>query len=421
MKYLLIAIGTRGDVEPFLAIGEKLQNRGHQVVCAFPAQLGQLAKESNLDFIPLDKGFLEMIEGDLGKKVMGGGGGRIERLKAFFKLWRQSTTVNRNLLKEQNEIIEQVSPDYLIHSLKATMPLARSLKQKGKSILLSPIPCVVHPIKNKSSIGFRGRNLGKILNKLSYQLMTYASVKNLRVYLKKLYKQNTSQKSLEGIYKGEMAIYTVSPNLIDTSDLPSHVHFLGYTERDKEQHWNPEPEIVSFIENNPKFLFLTFGSMTNPDPAGKTMAFIKVCEKLSIPLIINTAGGGLEKIELDHKLAYYTTSIPYDWILPKAYAIVHHGGAGTTHLGVKYGCPSLIIPHIIDQYFWSNTLNELGVGPKGLSIRKIRGDRLLSLIQDLWTNENYLIKARELSAKMKGEDFEGEIINKLENPISALA
>ena len=70
MKYLLIAIGTRGDIEPFLAVGEKLLARGHHVIAAFPSQFAHLAKESSLHFLGLDPIFLEMVEGEIGKSLV---------------------------------------------------------------------------------------------------------------------------------------------------------------------------------------------------------------------------------------------------------------------------------------------------------------------------------------------------------------
>lgn len=420
MKYLLLAIGTRGDVEPFLAIGEKLLKKGHQVIASFPIQYASLAQESKLEFIGLDKAFLEMVDGPIGKRVLGGEGSILERLKSFYQLWKLSINVNRKLFKQQHDIIETTQPDFIIHSLKASVPLAWGQENKGKSILLSPIPCVVHPIQGKSSIGFRGKDYGPFLNKLSYQLLAYASIKNLRVYLKKILSEKSSQSELLNVYKGEQAIFTVSPHLINTSGLPKQARFLGYQERDKKQHWQPESNLEAFVENNPNFLFLTFGSMSNPYPRRKTEAFIEAFKKLKIPAIINTAGGGLMEIKDTPDSIFFTQSIPYDWVLPKATAVIHHGGAGTTHLGVKYACPSLIFPHIIDQYFWNNTLVDLGIGPKGIPVRKINTERVIPLIKDLWANELFKKNAQRIGQQLIEEDFDSDLIDLLEHPISTL-
>lgn len=420
MKYLLLAIGTRGDVEPFLVVGERLLKKGHEVTAVFPIQFASLAQESRLQFIGLDKAFIEMVDGPIGKRVLGGEGNMLERIKSFYQLWKLSINVNKRLFKQQHDIIETIKPDYIIHSLKATVPLAWGLKNKGKSILLSPIPCMVHPIEGKSSIGFRGKDLGPFLNNLSYKFLGYASIKNLRGYLKKILNEQSSQSELTNVYKGEQAIFTVSPHLINISGLPKQAKYIGYQERDKKQHWAPDSNLEAFVENHPNFLFLTFGSMSNPDPKRKTQAFIEALQKLKIPAIINTASGGLMELGNTPHSILFTKSIPYDWVLPRATAIIHHGGAGTTHLGVKYGCPSLIIPHIIDQYFWNNTLFQLGIGPKGIPVRKINIQRILPLINDLWSNKTYRKNAERIAKQIQKEDFELELLELLEQPISAL-
>lgn len=72
MKILLISIGTRGDIEPFLTIGELLQEKGHQVICAFPEQFSNLVDVSNLEFASLGLKFIDMLNSDDGKAALGG-------------------------------------------------------------------------------------------------------------------------------------------------------------------------------------------------------------------------------------------------------------------------------------------------------------------------------------------------------------
>ena len=94
------------------------------------------------------------------------------------------------------------------------------------------------------------------------------------------------------------------------------------------------------------------------------------------PAIINTADGGLIKPDkFNSELIYFVSQIPYNWIFPKMYAVIHHGGAGTTHLAIKYGCAAMIIPHIVDQFVWDKMISDLGVGPKGIKINRINSKK----------------------------------------------
>ena len=161
-------------------------------------------------------------------------------------------------------------------------------------------------------------------------------------------------------------------------------------------------------------MFITFGSMSNPEPAKKTNMILGALTKLNIPAIINTAAGGLEELKVyDRENFHFVNAIPYDWVLPKAHSALHHGGAGTTHLSVKYGCATTIIPHIIDQYFWNNQLSEIGVGPKGVSIARMSEESLEEILTALWLNPAYKNTTEALSKEMKKEGFEDQILKVL--------
>ncbi len=100
-----------------------------------------------------------------------------------------------------------------------------------------------------------------------------------------------------------------------------------------------------------KVLLVTFGSMINDSPELKTNIILSILEEYGLPAIINTAGGGLVKPETyNPELFFFNKLNPYGWVLLKVYCVIHHGGSGTTHIILKYSKPSLIIPHIIDQY-----------------------------------------------------------------------
>jgi UDP:flavonoid glycosyltransferase YjiC (YdhE family) len=106
---------------------------------------------------------------------------------------------------------------------------------------------------------------------------------------------------------------------------------------------------------------------------------------------------------------HFVKAIPYDWIFKKAYAVIHHGGSGTTHTALKYGCVSLIIPHIMDQFGWNCLVQKLGVGPKGISINTLTPAHAKRLIYSLYHEEGYKKKAAALSALMLSENMEQDL------------
>ena len=96
-------------------------------------------------------------------------------------------------------------------------------------------------------------------------------------------------------------------------------------------------------------------------------------------------------------------------------AVIHHGGSGTTHKALKYACPSLIIPHILDQFFWNNIISKLHLGPKGRSIKKLNENDFESKFLDLINNKSYKRNARSISEKMKAESDKDKLYEMIVN------
>jgi sterol 3beta-glucosyltransferase len=151
--------------------------------------------------------------------------------------------------------------------------------------------------------------------------------------------------------------------------------------------------------------------MINARPAFTTKVFLEVFTRLKIPAIVVTGFGGLISLSdvKENPQFYFSEQVPFSQILSKVYGIIHHGGAGTTQSGLRYGCATLIIPHLIDQFMWNQMMFDLGVGPKGIAIKDISVEKLLPLVQGLWENPIYKEKAKVLSIKMKNEDLKEDL------------
>ena len=412
MKILLASIGTRGDMEPFLAVGELLQARGYEVVCLFPEQFQELAEESGFRFISLGPEFMEMLDSDVGKAALGGSGSTFKKLISYTKLAVNFKLVSRKLLRLQYEAIGREQPDRIVHHAKAIYPLLWSLAHPGKTLLLSPVPYVVHTVEEHSHVVFN-RNLGPFLNTATYALANFGLVKTVVKASRQLGIQPRVRASqIRKALAENPAVYLISPSLFARPAYwPEHYKVLGFHERDKTVNWEPGPGLPEFIKKYPKFLLVTFGSMSNPEPEKKTAILVKVLETCGIPAIINSAGGGLREPETyDRELIHFVKGIPYDWIFPKTYAVIHHGGSGTTHMALKHGCASMIIPHIIDQYLWNTIGYKKGVGPKGPTITALKKNSLGPKILDLWKNPEYKTAAEGLARCMSTEDFREELV-----------
>ena len=410
MKVILTSIGTRGDMEPFLALAEILQERGHHVICMFPEQFRNLAEDSGFEFASLGTEFIDMLNSPAGVTVMGGGRFGFKKIRALFKLASMQKGINEKMILKQENVIEKEQPDRIVHNGKTMYPIIWGIENKGKRTLISPVP-YLHYVKNHSHLAFN-KNFGAFINKLTYDLANFGLIKTISGSLKCLSKpkQLTTSEIKKALFT-EKVIYTVSPSLFERPDYwKDNLQVLGYHERNKLKNWSPSTELESFLQNNSKVVLVTFGSMLNTDPVKKTEIIMDILERNNIPTIINTASGGLvEPKTYNKKRFHFVDTIPYDWIFPKLYAVIHHGGSGTTHTAIKNDCASLIIPHIIDQFVWNKIIHEKGIGPLGVNISNITVNNLEPIILDLFSNKKYKEKAELLGEKMRNETFKENI------------
>lgn len=408
MKILMISVGTRGDMEPFLAIGEILQERGHQLTCAFPEQFRNLALETGLGFTSLGPDYIEMLESDLGKDALGGGSAGIQQFLAMVKLASQQTTINKALVLRQHEILEKEKPDRVLFNGKAIIPILWGLERGVEPILVCPLP-YIHFVKEHSHIAFN-RDLGPFLNRLTYRLADFGMLQTLKISARWLGITGViPRERIKNTLPGSRAIYTISPSLFPRPQTwREGLQVLGYHHRKRPKHWQPDNDLTAFLarQQRDRLLLVTFGSMTNPDPQGVTRIIVDILARHKIPAVINTAEGGLARLaQYDMDLIHFVDRVPYEWILPQVYGIIHHGGSGTTHLGLKFGCATLIIPHIIDQFAWNARVAALGAGPGGVRINKMTTSTLEPKILDLIDNLRYKEKAEHLARQMEEDDF----------------
>lgn len=415
MNILLMSIGTRGDIEPFLAIGELLSKKGHTISYAVPEQYIDLISREIKKYT-FNSLFLELLESDDGRMVMNGSFG-IKKLNAIYKLFKAGMKINSILVKEQYEIIKNTNPDIIIHNGKCNYPFIWHILTGKKNILISPIPYFIHYVKGVPHTGFNFY-IGEYINQFTYTIANFGLIKTIYDAQKIIHgsKRIASKKDIKQNLKKQELIYTISPALFEKPLYwVPNTHILGYHQKEDNQNWNPDHRIIEFIEKHQKVVFLTFGSMVHASPEKTSEIIFSVLNKLKVPTIINLAAGGLVELEeyKNNELFYFTKQIPYSWIFNKCYAVIHHGGSGTTHSSIKYGCASMIIPHVFDQFSWNKLISKKGLGPKGLPVNKLTEKNLKPLIKDLYENESYKSKALEVAKIMQLENLEDALYEKI--------
>ncbi len=418
MKYLLFSLGTRGDIEPFLAIAEQLKSAGHEVACAFPEQFRELSENLGHRFWGLSELFLELIEGERAQMVLGGKGNLFQKISTLGWMMTSSQGMQREIYSQQQEIIQIEQPDQVIFNQKCLYPVVWGMVNPGRATLLSPMPCTLHETAVHASLGM-GSDHGAFLNKLSYRFSNFFLFLSIKNASKKVQAElgldKLSTKTIKNhILSAQTTVYTCSASLFPRpEDWPENVHLVGHHERSPETNWQPSEALLAFIAKHPKLLLVSFGSMTNSEPRQTTADILEVLAEHQIPAIISTGSGGLVRPTDVPENAFFVESIPYDWIMPQLYAVVHHGGSGTTHLALKNGCASLIIPHILDQHLWNDLISELRAGPKGVPIKRLTAQRFENKVLPLWQHAPYKQRAESLALAMASETGKQDLLRLL--------
>jgi len=409
MKIILTSIGTRGDIEPFLAIGKILKEKGHKVICAFSEQFREQTESCNIEFASLGRKNDDVFKSDINKTVIGGSG--IKKFFAFIKLMilAQKQKIPQEKEIKLYELVKQEKPDRILFHSKNVYPLLWEYKNRGKTIFVSPF-AYFHYIKGHAF--FYGKNYGEFINKLTFKLSDFGVVTATMAAKKWLQiDEKITRRELKNTIRSRKFIYTLSPSLFPPPDYwENNIKVLGHQELKRKTDWKPEKALTEFIEKYEKILFITFGSMPNPEPEQKTKIILEILERNKIHAIINTASGGLVKPDkFNSELIYFVSNVSYNWIFPKMYAVIQHGGAGTTHLALKYACATMIIPHFMDQFVWNNIISDMGIGPKGVKISKVSNKTLEPKILELLNNKSFKEKSENIANQMQKEDFKDEL------------
>jgi sterol 3beta-glucosyltransferase len=372
-----MSLGSRGDMEPFLALGEELIAEGHRVAFCLPAQFESLAKQVSPHFYPMSAEFLELMNDPQVRQLTGQLGTAFSRFKTLLRLMGSTRVIQEQLIRDQKAADEDFHSDEIIYHIKCVYPTLAHL-QMGKQVrILSPALGVLHPLDHEPAIGF-GQPGSKAWNRFTYRLANHILIQKSILSFSKTPSKEwgwtvCSLKQIKRALLDEIPVeYAVSSELINRpDDWPMQAQISRFRERNKAQHWSPDPALQDFLNKNPNPLFVTFGSMVNQNPAQVGQLILDTTAEAGIPVLINSSWGGIEVPASLPNHAYVVSDVPYDWLLSRVRAIVHHGGSGTTHSAWAFKKPQLVIPHFGDQFFWNRVVHAKKIGPLGPSIKAL--------------------------------------------------
>ena len=187
-------------------------------------------------------------------------------------------------------------------------------------------------------------------------------------------------------------------------DWPDQCAVVGTFVVDQKKSFDVTPFTATdeWLKAGEKPIFIGFGSMVIQDTSKLEEIIKAAAHKTGRRVIVQSSWSKMD-VEDGSDILRNIGPCPHDWLLPLCSAVIHHGGAGTTAAGLRFGLPTLVCPFFADQFMWGFFVEMAGVGPKAVPINSLTEEMLTEKFEIL-SSEKVQTAAMELSAEMLAED-----------------
>lgn len=415
IKIICLTIGSRGDVQPYIALCKELQRQNHECIIVSHPEYEDWVRGFDIDFRPA-----------------GGDPGALMKLSVENKMY--SPNFFREAISKFKHWLDELLRDIMTSCWDADL-IIESPSTFGGIHVAEAVGCYymrafTMPWTKTSAypqaFSVPSVDMGPQYNAMSYtmfdQLLWTASSGQINRWRKHML--NLDSTSLAKMHTETVPfMYNFSPAVVPPPlDWGSLTAVTGYwtLESNDDTKYDPPQDLIDFIakakKESKKLAYIGFGSITMADPRGTQKAIYEAVQKSDIRAIVSkgwsdrmkeTEGGREEEPLIVPEKVYTVDSIPHDWLFPQIQIAMHHGGAGTTGASLKAGLVTLIHPFFGDQYFWSGRVDKLGAG---IRVKNLKVDTIAEA----------LIRARDDRIMKEKAEVVGEALQKENGVVNAV-
>ncbi|MFE7655188.1 glycosyltransferase [Streptomyces bottropensis] len=428
-KVLLAACGTRGDVQPFLALAVALRRHGHHPLLAAPSSYASDAAAYGVDFATIDDGPTRILDETPTRRVIDDGltgvRGKVAAARTVARLKRLLITPLRDVAAIAHDHGDLAA---VVHS--AAFPaqhVADILDVPAVVVALQPgwiptdtFPCPLLPLPR----------VPRLLNRSTYAVVVAAQRS------REVERWRTTELGLpprrhgarrwlrdpEGRRRPVLQSFSRHVTPVDPAWGDS-VRTTGFWYLPARPDWTPPRELARFLDEGPPPVYIGFGSMTGTR-ADRNHALVTEAIRLTgVRAVVATGWGGIGAAAGPSASPATTGSpspdiltidqAPHDWLFPRTAAVVHHGGPGTVGAALAAGRPQVLCPHMGDQTHWSARMRALGVAPAPLAARTLTAHGLAQAISTAVTDRHLRHRAGEIAPLVRSENGVDAAVNSL--------
>ncbi|MFN8256328.1 MAG: glycosyltransferase [Bacteroidales bacterium] len=378
MKIAIVILGTRGDVQPMVALAKGLTGNGHDVVICAPPENEQLVVTNNCRFIKFGPEIKKQIN-ENPQKQKGGVAVKI------------SPKQGKKLIGDQINILpELIKPVDLVLATGIVMGVqtaADILKVPYRLVAFYPIllgTTPEDPLKNRMMFAF-GRKM-------------------INLFIRGFINKNRAKYQLPPIkdawhhWLGDNVIMACDRELVEArKEVAFSFTQTAYMILPSK---NQLPDgVENFINSGKPPVYIGFGSnpITGPEKYGQI--FIEVQQTTQQRLIVSKGWANLP--ENNNENILYVDDMPFELLFPRLVAVVYHGGTGTMSAVARAGVPHAAFPFMGDQFMNRDQIVKLNLGPKTCNFKKISTRAISNAIMECINNETYKKNAVEMAQKLK--------------------
>ncbi|KAL5619477.1 hypothetical protein FOVSG1_001699 [Fusarium oxysporum f. sp. vasinfectum] len=433
-------VGSRGDVQPFVALGKVLKDTyGHRVRIATHPTFQSFVEENGLEFFSIGgdpaelmafmvkhpglmPGFDAITSGEVSKRRKG-----IQEI--LMGCWRSCIEGGDGLGPPPKPHASNAPLDvslevpggpgqepFVADALIANPPSFAHVHIAEKlgipvhmmfTMPWSPTRAFPHPLANIQS-----SNTDDVMtNYMSYTLVEMMTWQGLGDVINRFREKALDLPPLSLIWApGLLArlkiswTYCWSPALIPKpNDWGRHIDIAGFYFLNLASSYTPDPDLEAFLRDGPPPVYIGFGSIVVDDPNAMTEMIFEAVRLSGVRALVSKGWGGLGADDLGKPDGVFMLgNVPHDWLFEHVSCVVHHGGAGTTAAGIKAGKPTLVVPFFGDQPFWGAMIARANAGPDPIPYKQLTAEKLAEAI-------NFCVKPETLEqAKVLGQKIREE-------------
>jgi UDP:flavonoid glycosyltransferase YjiC (YdhE family) len=390
MKVAIVVAGTRGDVHPMLALGGALMGGGHTVRLFAPPDFADDAAAAGTAFVPLGENVHAYLDGIAGA-LHGNGVALVREMRR----WGE-----RSLAHEFATLPNGTTDvDYVIAAGTVLFAASAAELHGVPFRYVAYVPALLPSGTHTPAVfpfQVRARWANRLLWRGAAAVMNGMALRTLNGYRARLGLAPVSDLVTHVLSKRPLVAVdrALAPMPDDCPLAHDQIRCLHPFEDE------PLPDdLERFLDAGPPPVYLGFGSMTDPDPMRTTADLLATIGRLGCRALISRGWAGLGDGPLpDGVMAIDPVS--HASLFPRLRAVVHHGGAGTTHTASRAGVPQIVVPHVLDQFYFARCVQTLGVAPPAIPRAKLSVARLAATLRDTLENENLSARAADLARRL---------------------